>query len=93
MTSYACIGLHLDTEPPLFIINYYHHVIDHRSNLKHLTNLPLPAGPLIIGSDFNTHSPCWSPPDLTVSSWAPQLKDWIEWEDLLSLVPKGSLTR
>lgn len=71
MTSYTCIGFCLDTEPPLFIINYYHHVIDHRSSLEHLTNLPLPAGPLIIGNDFNTHSPCWSPPDLTMSPWAP----------------------
>lgn len=58
MTSYACLGLCLDVEPLLFIINYYHHVIKHRFNLEHLITLPLPIRPLVIARDFNTHSPC-----------------------------------
>lgn len=92
MTTYACLGLHLHTEPPIFIINYYHHVIKRHSNLDHLISLTLPTGPLLIAGDFNTHSPCWSPPELTTSPWAPQLENWLEREDLMSLVPEGSLT-
>jgi hypothetical protein len=92
MMSYSCIEICLDVKPPLFIINYHYHVIDHRSSLEHLIGIPLPASPLIIGRDFNTHSPCWSPPDLTTSPWAPQLKSWIECEDLLSLILEGLLT-
>ena len=28
VNSYSCLGLHLDTDEPIFIINYYHHVIN-----------------------------------------------------------------
>ena len=93
MTTYTCLSLHLHTEPPIFIVNYYHHIIQQRSNLEHLISLPLPTGPLLIASDFNMHSPCGSPPELTTSPWASQLECWLEHKDLMSLVPEGSLTR
>ena len=78
LTSYTCLGLRLDTSPPIFIINFYHHIIDHKSSLDLLLQHPLPSGPLIIGGDFNTHSPHWSPSDLPTSSWAHTLEDWLE---------------
>lgn len=28
MNSYMCLGIRLDIEVPLIIINYYHHIID-----------------------------------------------------------------
>ena len=67
MNSYVCLGLCLDTNTPLFIINFYHHVIDKQPNLRHLFTLPIPNAPLLLCGDFNTHSPCWSPPDVPMS--------------------------
>jgi hypothetical protein len=91
--SYSCLGLHLDIDNPIFIINYYHHVINKRPNLRHLLSLPIPDGPLLLCGDFNTHSTLWSPPDLPTSSWAPTLETWLDDNNLMSLVPEGSITR
>lgn len=33
MNSYSCLGIQLDTDTPITIINYYHHVINKRPNL------------------------------------------------------------
>ena len=74
MNSYSCLGIHLDTDIPIFILNYHHHVMDKRPNLQHLLSLTIPDGPLLLCGDFNTHSPQWSPPDLPTSSWAPTLE-------------------
>lgn len=48
MNSYTCLGIRLDTDSPIFIINYYHHVIDKRPNLHHLLMLPIPEGSLLV---------------------------------------------
>ena len=92
--SYSCLGLRLDlVDDPIIIINYYHHVINKRPNLRHLLSLPIPDGPLLLCGDFNTHSPLWSPPDLPTSPWAPTLETWLDDNSLMSLVPEGSITR
>ena len=93
MNSYNCLGLRLDTEVPLIFINYYHHVTNKRPNLHHLLSLPLPDSPLLLCGDFNTHSHSWSPPDIIASPWAHTLEDWLEENQLISLVPEGSITR
>lgn len=92
MNSYSCLGIRLDINEPLFIINYYHHVIEKRPNLHHLLSLPLPTSPLLIGGDFNTHSLNWSPPDLPTSPWAHMLEDWLDCNGLMTLISEGSLT-
>ena len=91
--SYSCLGLRLDTNDPIFIINYYHHVINKWPNLRHLLSLTIPDGPLLLCGDFNTHSTLWSPPDLPTSSWAPTLETWLDDNNLMSLVPDGAITR
>jgi hypothetical protein len=92
MNAYACIGIRLDTNTPIFIINFYHHVIDKRPDLRHLFSLPILDGPLLLCGDFNTHSPFWSPPDVPTSPWAHTLEDWLDAKNLLSLVSEGAIT-
>ena len=93
MNSYSCLDIRLDTDSPIFIINYYHHIIDKWPNLHHLLTLPIPHDSLLLCSDFNTHSPFWSPPDITTSPWAHTLETWLETHDLMSLVPEGAITQ
>jgi hypothetical protein len=91
--SYSCLGLRLDTDEPMFIINYYHHVINKQPNLRHLLSLNIPDGPLLLCGNFNTHSSLWSPPELPISPWAQTLETWLDNHNLISLVPEGSITR
>ena len=93
MNSYACLDICLDTNTPIFIINYYHHIINKRPNLQHLLSLPLPDGPLMLCGNFNTHSSLWSPLDLPISPWAQTLENWLNTNNLMSLVPEGAITR
>ena len=93
MNSYSCLGIRLDIDTPIFIINFYHQVVDKRPNLGHLLSLTLPDGPVLLCGDFNTHAPTWSPPDLPISPWAPTLETWLDTYELMSLVPEGSITR
>jgi hypothetical protein len=92
MNSYSCLGIHLNIDTPIFIINYYHHIVDKRPNLHHLLSITIPDGPLLLCGDFNTHSSQWSPPDLPISLWAPALEHWLDAHELMSLVPEGSIT-
>ena len=92
INTYSCLGIRLDTDDPIFIINYYHHVINKRPNLRHLLSLPLPDGPLLLCSNFNTHSPYWSPPELPTSPWVPTLEHWLDNNNLISLIPEGAIT-
>ena len=92
MNSYSCLGIRLDTDTPIFIINYYHHVVDKQPNLHHLFSLTIPDRPLLLCSDFNTHSPQWSPPDLPTLPWAPSLERWLDDHELMSLVLEGTIT-
>jgi hypothetical protein len=75
------------------MINYYHHVINKQPDLRHLLSLTIPDGPLLLCGDFNTHSNTWSPPDLPISAWAQTLDHWLDANNLISLVPDGSITR
>ena len=90
--SYTCLGIRLNTDTPIFIINFYHHVVDKRPNLGHLLSLTIPDAPLLLCGDFNTHTATWSPPDLPLSTWAPTLEQWLNTHELMSLVPEGSTT-
>ena len=92
MNSYSCLGIRLDADTPIFIINYYHHVIDRRPNLHHLFMLPVPEAPLLLYGNFNTHSPFWSPLEISTSPWAHTLEAWLETYNLMSLVPEGAIT-
>ena len=92
MNSYFCLGLRLDTDDPIILINYYHHIIDKRPNLRHLFTLPTYNEPLLLCGDFNTHSPLWSPPNIHTSPWADTLEKWLDDNQLMSLVPEGSIT-
>jgi hypothetical protein len=93
--SYHSIGLTLTHDTlTLTLLNIYHHVIDHNPTLDFITGLRLdPSIPTIIGGDFNTHSPLWSPHTCHASPWAPILEAWFDRESLLSTVPEGAITR
>ena len=93
VNSYSCLGLRLDTDEPLFIINYYHHIINKRPDLHHLLSLHIPDRPLLLCGDFNTHSSLWSPPELPISLWAHHLETWLDNHNLMSLVPEECVTR
>ena len=59
-----------------FITNVYHDIKDPTCR-NSLFNLELnPLTPALYISDFNTHSPTWSPPGFPRSSWAHDLEAW-----------------
>ena len=93
VNSYACLGIHLDTDTPLSIINYYHHFINKHPDFQHLFTLSIPDGAFMLCGDFNTHSPSWSPPNVSASPLAHNLETWLESTNLISIVPEGSITR
>ena len=45
MNSYACLGIRLNTDTPLFIINFYHHVLHPRTILGRFISFCLPLFP------------------------------------------------
>ena len=76
------------------LINIYHHIVNHRPNLGHITCSPLDnLLPTYVVSDFNMHSSTWSFPKATVLSWASSLEDWFEESDLLLANPTGLAMR
>ena len=76
------------------LINIYHHVVNHRPALGHITCSPLDnLLPTYVVGDFNTHSSTWSFPEATVSSWASSLEEWFEESDLSLVNPTGLATR
>jgi hypothetical protein len=80
--------------PPLMLVNFYHHVTDHRPLLDPLLTCSVdPTDCLLLCGDFNTHSELWSPVDIRPSPWAPALEEWLDAESLWSLVPDGAITR
>src|SRR5579863_6307936 len=96
-SSYTGLGLIVtlpDHTDPILLLNFYHHVMDHSPRLFPLFSLPSSLHiPTFLFGDFNTHFPQWSPPDARPSPWASSLDNWLNNEDLTSLVPPGSITR
>jgi hypothetical protein len=75
------------------VINFYHHVEQKQPCLDLLLDCHIPIeDATIICGNFNMHSSLWSPGDIRPSSWAPSLEDWLEDENLISLVPEGTIT-
>jgi hypothetical protein len=77
----------------LHIVNVYHDVPmqGHRLHplFSHKTDKLIPT--LFIG-DFNTHSPLWSLPNSTTSSWAREFEDWMGHNGLEILNPPDTPT-
>ena len=77
----------------LRIANVYHdkppsgHALDHIFSPVLDDNIPI----LFLG-DFNTHSPRWSLPHSTASSWAPSFHNWMDTNGLETLNPVNEHT-
>jgi hypothetical protein len=80
--------------PTLMVMNFYHHITDHRPLLDPLLTCHIdPNQCLLLCGDFNMHLEMWSPADVCPSPWAPTLEQWIDNESLWSLVPEGAIMR
>src|SRR5579863_1147055 len=55
----------------IFLLNFYHDVPDSGHRLRSLFSFSPPSvvSPFFVMGDFNTHSPLWSLPRATLSSW------------------------
>ena len=95
--EYYTLGLMLTLPlplPPLTVINFYYHVEQKCAHLEALLHCTIPCDEAtLLCGDFNTHSTLWSPGDIRPSTWAPALEDWLDAENLVSLVPDESITR
>ena len=77
----------------LRIINVYHDKPMSGHSLAHLFSHTLDdLIPTIILGDFNTHSPRWSLPHSTHSSWAPAFHEWMDSNGLETLNPTNEHT-
>jgi hypothetical protein len=71
-------------------IHYYHCVPKRGHALHSLFSHQIPhLSPTIILGDFNTHSPLWSPTNVSVSPWANAFESWLDEEGLSVLNPPG----
>ena len=63
----------------LRIVNIYHDKPALGHALAHIFSHPLDDNtPTLVMGDFNTHSPRWSFPHSTISSWAPAFHEWMD---------------
>ena len=77
----------------LRIINVYHDKPTSGHSLAHLFSHTLDdTVPTILLGDFNTHSPRWSLPHSTHSSWAPTFHEWMDNNGLETLNPDNEHT-
>ena len=77
----------------LRLINVYHDKPTSGHSLSHLFSHTLDdAIPTILLGDFNTHSPRWSLPHSTHSSWAPAFHEWMDVNGLEALNPTNEHT-
>ena len=77
----------------LRIINVYHDKPASGHALAHLFSHTLDdIVPTILLGDFNTHSPRWSFPHSTHSSWAPTFHEWMDSNGLETLNPVNEHT-
>jgi Endonuclease-reverse transcriptase len=67
-----------NTSITLHLINVYHARLERGHDLHHIIGHdPDNTIPTALVGDFNTHSPLWSLPNHTPSSWATALTDWM----------------
>ena len=77
----------------LHIINIYHDKPASGHALTHLfSHLLDDSIPTLVMGDLNTHSPRWSLPHSTPSSWAPAFHEWMDTNGLETLNPINQLT-
>ena len=77
----------------LRIINVYHDKPITGHQLTHLFSHPLDDNiPTLVMGDFNTHSPRWSLPHSTPSSWASAFHEWMDTNGLETLNPVSRFT-
>src|SRR5579863_1242756 len=73
----------------IFLLNFYHDVPKHGHGLHSLFSFspPSPVSPFFIMGDFNTHSPLWSLPGATLSSWHRDFAHWLDAKGWLLINP------
>jgi hypothetical protein len=77
----------------LRLVNVYHDKPSSGHALTHLFSHSLdPDIPTLFLGDFNTHSPRWSFPHSTTSSWAHSFHDWMDNNGLETLNPTNTHT-
>ena len=77
----------------LRLVNVYHDRPDTGHTLHHLFNNAIAdLTPTVLLGDFNTHSPRWSLPHSTPSSWANAFHEWMDDNGLEVLNPVHSFT-
>ena len=77
----------------LRLVNIYHDKPNSGHALAHLFSHILDANvPTLFLGDFNTHSPRWSLPHSTLSSWAPAFHEWMDSNGLETLNPVNEHT-
>ena len=77
----------------LRIVNVYHDKPESGHMLAHIFSHPLDDNvPTLVIGDFNTHSPRWSLPHSTSSSWAPAFHKWMDTNGLEILNPVNQFT-
>ena len=77
----------------LRIVNVYHDKPASGHSLTHIFSRPLDDDiPTLVMGDFNTHSPRWSLPHSTPSSWTPAFHEWMDTNGLETLNPVNQHT-
>ena len=77
----------------LRLVNVYHDRPDSGHALRHLFNNSLADTiPTVLIGDYNSHSPRWSLPHSTPSSWAGEFHDWMDTNGLEILNPVHTFT-
>ena len=83
--SRSCLILDIDVGGDLLrLVNVYNQVADNgrRHGLTTLSPPPEDHISTAIAGDFNTHSPLWSLPSATISSWHGAVEEWMTTHDL-----------
>lgn len=77
----------------LRLVNVYHDKPPSSHSLTHIFSHQLDHNiPTLFLGDFNMHSPRWSLPHSTASSWAPSFHDWMDTNGLETLNPVNEHT-
>ena len=77
----------------LRVVNVYHNKPESGHTLHHIFSHELDANiPTLFLGDFNTHSPRWSFPHSSTSSWAHTFHDWMDDNGLETLNPVNEHT-
>lgn len=77
----------------LRVVNIYHDKPESGHALSHIFSHELDTNiPTLFLGDFNTHSPKWSLPHSTTSSWAHAFHEWMDENGLETLNPVNEHT-